>query len=186
MRWSMNELLKKRIPHSIILEDDAILTNHFIPLNEVKILENESIDMGFLYHNQCRVTKKKHYLGSLNYYKVAFMPFSTTAYYINLEVAKTLHRATRKISYTADFPIAINRLHHVVAFCPRVVRHPTVTKSQTYMNKESIPNKKNALMLYFCLGYWCNKAYYGSFGAYLKRWYFHQFYQNASPNIDGK
>lgn len=135
------KIVAEKIAHSIILEDDAIVGKGFANIIKKDLLPNAPFDMGLLYINFFLAVGKKQYLGDYQYYKVAFMPSGTVGYYLNLAVAKTLKTATEVISHYADYPIAIDQKHRVIAFFPRLVYHPKVTKSQSFVTQKNPQNQ---------------------------------------------
>ena len=161
-------IVKNQIPHSIILEDDAIITDGFDMLLREKQLENTDINMALLYHNYCYATKKKCKLGTLNYRIPAFMPRSTTAYYIDISATKTLQKATQIIDYVADFPAPVEQRHKVIAFSPRLIRHPVRHEQQTTLITPQFRWFHRVEVSYPWHYFFIRKCY-GSFWSYTKR-----------------
>ena len=181
-----DKICSQQIEHSIVLEDDAIITNDFAKIIQRNLLvKSTNIDMAFLCHFRCFVKKKPQIIGNFSCRKVAFMPFSATAYYINLSVARMLQKETETIAYLADFPVAVDTRYRVVAFYPRLVQHPLQT---TQTSIEGRPKRlwknhwKRWIKMILLIAYFENKSIYGSFLSYLRRVYFRKCYQNISPN----
>ena len=170
------KIVRENISDAIILEDDAILTADFVKIVKNNALEKSDIDMAFLYHNECCVRKKQYFLKGIPYQKPVFMPCGTVGYYINLPVAKALHRATKTISYVADYPVSICKKFNTVSFYPLLIAHPHLEEKQSLiMNTEPADfyAYRNTLWYKLLIGsglfYFCNRSYYGSFWRYLQQ-----------------
>lgn len=183
------KIVREHISDTIILEDDAILTPDFFKLIKNKALEKSDIDMAFLFHYKCYVKKKQYFLNDIDipYQKIAFMPVGATGFYINLSVAKALNNATKIVSHTADFPLALEISHKVVAFSKRIVQHPNTPCTQIKNRRYNKVFRKLSRRVLVLLGlqYFYNKQYYGNFVSFVKRTYLRRlgFYDNISYSI---
>ena len=168
------KIVRENISDVIILEDDAILTADFVKIVKNNTLKKSDIDMAFLYHNECFVRKKQYFLNGFAYQKLPIIPNrynsmveGTVAYYVNLPVARFLHRVTKTVSYVADYPAFVCDKFNAVAFLPLLVEHPPPNSKKSYINRTNmtgIANKTWKLKVRFSiLYYFCNRRYYGSF-----------------------
>ena len=181
------KIVRENISDAIILEDDAILTADFFKLVKSSALEKSNIDMAFLYHYYCFARKKKYTLKDFIYRKPLFMPFGAVGYYINDAVACTLKKHTQIIRWTADFPVALHCYHKVVAFQPRLVKHPAPLQKQTTIKTRPKINKVNfryRLEMLLGIGYFHSKHYYGSWWQFLQKVYGRLFCKNISPTVE--
>ena len=86
------EIVDKKTPHSIILEDDCIIDNDFAKLVKRNYLQNSNCKGVLLYHLSASVIKlfSKPLFGEYQIHKIAKTPFAAVGYYLTLPMAEKL------------------------------------------------------------------------------------------------
>ena len=145
-----DKIVKDQIKHSLILEDDAILSQDFKMM--VKSGALTKTGLGFISFFgpaywprwQRGLPFFKQYVLQRPYNRLAY----TLAYYLDLEIATTLYDATRTISYVADWPIN-TRKHRAHIVMPFIVDHPLQTNEQSLIETKQNDRKERSKKLPF-------------------------------------
>ncbi len=150
--FACKHILDKNLGPTIILEDDAILSDGFGELVKSGALENSGDELILLYHHNTRVVKwpaKK----LLNKYELRVplkAPWGAVAYYVNSNAAKTILAQSLPVTGVADWGFDILDMK-TSCIVPRVVEHPPVDHLQTNMVERDkiiiMPGKKRQSVL---------------------------------------
>ena len=132
-----DKIVKDQIKHSLILEDDAILSQDFKMM--VKSGALTKTGLGFIsFFGPAYWPRWQRGLPFFKQY-VLQRPYnrldSALAYYLDLTIATKLHDATRTISYVADWPIN-TRKHRAHILVPFIVDHPLPNDEQSLIEVE--------------------------------------------------
>lgn len=124
-------IVKQKIQHSIIFEDDIIFTEDFKTLIEKNILQNDDNGLIMLYHMGAYTfwgIKPSNFFEDYKLISPISTPATTACYYLNYECAKKLYDVTRIIEKPADWPMDLKELN-VKCIVPRIVKHPPRTNT---------------------------------------------------------
>ena len=105
------EIVDKKTPHSIILEDDCIIDNDFAKLVKRNYLQNSNCKGVLLYHLSASVIKlfSKPLFGEYQIHKIAKTPFAAVGYYLTLPMAEKLLNSSLPVCNHADWHCDIAR-----------------------------------------------------------------------------
>lgn len=162
------DILQHGRAHTLILEDDAILTARFADL--LKTFAMEDYDLVLLDHWRTRVHRRDRQQVShqLHGHRVAGETWLTTGYVVSLKGAGILAASSSPVRSTADWPCALSQLR-AYAVVPRVVDHPDVKagpsdiRPQRQRLKDATPSqKRRGPRRFLDTAYW-KKFYYKRF-----------------------
>ena len=164
-------IVKQKIEHTIILEDDAIVDKDFLELIQGRYLQNSNAKGVFLYHLFASAVMPfaKPFFAQYKLHRLAKTPLSTAGYYVTYDFAKTLFGHSVPICTQADWPCDVANMG-MQAIVPRIVRHPAIENSVIEKNRTA------------------KKILFGKYGfvAWLKYKIIKLFSNKISKTIEGK
>lgn len=119
---------------TIILEDDAILSEEFGEIVNSGALEKSKDDLILLYHHNTRVVDRpRKKLTDKHVLRMPLKaPWGAVAYYVTVKGAKTIYNRSIPITGVADWGFDILTMK-TSCIVPRIVEHPPIEPSQTTM-----------------------------------------------------
>ena len=129
-------IVKQKIEHTIILEDDAIIDKYFLELIQGKYLQNSNAKGVLLYHlfASAVVACAKPFFAQYKLHRLAKTPLSTAGYCITYDLAKKIFERSVLICTHADWPCDVANMG-MQAIVPRIVRHPAIENSGIEKNR---------------------------------------------------
>ena len=134
------EILAQGWPHTLVLEDDAILTEDFAAF--IRDFAQEDYDLMLLDHWRARVRwlGRRRIDASHRAIRVAGSPLLTTGYVISQQGARILAKASTPVAATADWPCNLSTLR-AYAITPRLVDHPDLDTGPSDIRPQRAPLK---------------------------------------------
>ena len=165
-------ILRHGWAHTLILEDDAILTPGFGAF--VQNVAQDDYDLLLLDHWRTRVhTRDDRPINPAHRaIRVAGSPMLTTGYVVSLEGARALAAASTPVTATADWPCDLSELR-AYAVTPRLVDHPDMAtgtsdiRPQRQALKETPPRWKRRHPKRFLDPEYWKRAYYKRFWKWI-------------------
>ena len=179
------KMIDEKISDAIVLEDDAIITPEFAECVKNDSMVKSEYEFVMFYHYNAYALNWLEKKNGVDYYRPAFMPFSTAGYYLNLKTAMILKDSTHPITTVADWPIALHERVNMAVAVPRIIQHPAEI-SQTFITGRPKTYIKHRLRMLFGCNYLCRPDIYGSLLSYCRRTYFRFMYKALSKTIHGK
>ena len=130
------KITDEKIKHSIVLEDDVILSSDFGAMVKQKSCEKTGKDFLYLYHLYARamIWGKMPFLKGYDVCNMAKTPNGAVAYYISVNMAKQLSAEALPISWVSDWGVDIASYNSAL-IVPRIVTHPPMEKSNLENNR---------------------------------------------------